>query len=301
MSSFTPRSSQPPRRPLRTPVRAPALPPHRSPGQRGHRREPPLRRAAAEPSIRSPADPGNGLSGLAPSTSLVVERMLAGAAARRHGDVAEVVGREARSKSLSTSEIPRRFVRATESALAELMARSLADLEVGVLMIDGLTVAASCVAVVTVITTAGTRLPVGLWLGDTENETGVTACCPISSPGDCRARRGHSSPLPPGVLARSSTHKWGAVPRNSQGPGHSGGVEWSGSGAGDGNVACQSDGTTPLPGAWDHLGPPPPAVVMIPAGPGAVNSAGVPGGSAGPRPAADRASASLACDRTRPL
>jgi transposase-like protein len=110
-------------------------------------------------------------------TSLVVERMLAGVATRRHVDVAEPVGDEldARSKSMSKSAISRRFVTATTKAMGELMARNLSDLDVAVLMIDGLDVAGSCVVVCLVITTDGTKVPVGLWLGDTENKTVVTA------------------------------------------------------------------------------------------------------------------------------
>ena len=109
--------------------------------------------------------------------SLVVERMLAGVATRRHGEVAEPVGAdiEARSKSMSKSAISRRFVAATKTALSELMARSLIDLDVAVLMVDGLDVAGQCVVVALVITTDGTKVPVGLWLGDTENKTVVTA------------------------------------------------------------------------------------------------------------------------------
>ena len=99
--------------------------------------------------------------------SLVVERMLAGVATRRHQDVAEPVGEdiESRSKSMSKSAISRRFVAATKTAMAELMARSL---------VDGLDVAGQCVVVALVITTDGTKVPVGLWLGDTENKTVVT-------------------------------------------------------------------------------------------------------------------------------
>ncbi len=108
--------------------------------------------------------------------SLVVERMLAGVAARRHIDVAEPVGEdlEGRSKSMSKSAVSRRFVAATIKAMGELMARNLSDLEVAVLMIDGLDVAGSCVVVALVLTTHGTKVPVGLWLGDTENKTVVT-------------------------------------------------------------------------------------------------------------------------------
>lgn len=104
--------------------------------------------------------------------SLVVERMLAGVATRRHGDVAEPLGEKVESRATATSKsaISRRFVAATNKALEELMARSLCDLEVAVLMIDGLEVAGQCCVVAD-----GTKVPVGLWLGDTENKTVVTA------------------------------------------------------------------------------------------------------------------------------
>ena len=55
------------------------------------------------------------------------------------------------------------------------MARSLADLDVAVLMIDGLDVAGQCCVVALAITADGTKVLVGLWLGDTENKTVVTA------------------------------------------------------------------------------------------------------------------------------
>jgi len=64
---------------------------------------------------------------------------------------------------------------ATTKAMGELMARNLSHLDVAVLMIDGLDVAGSCAVVAPVITADGTKVPVGLWLGDTENKTVVTA------------------------------------------------------------------------------------------------------------------------------
>jgi len=109
--------------------------------------------------------------------SLVVERMLAGVATRRHLDVAEPVGSaiEQRSRATSKSSVSRRFVAAMEKALADLMARSLTDLDVAVVMVDGIVVEQQCCVVALVITTDGTKVPVGLWLGDTENKTVVTA------------------------------------------------------------------------------------------------------------------------------
>ncbi len=108
--------------------------------------------------------------------SLVVERMLAGVATRRHADVSEPVGTdiEGRVRSTSKSAVSRRFIAATKKAMEDLMARGLTDLDVAVLMIDGLDVAGQCCVVALVITTDGTKVPVGLWLGDTENKVVVT-------------------------------------------------------------------------------------------------------------------------------
>jgi len=107
---------------------------------------------------------------------VVTERMLAGVATRRHADVAEPLGAalEARARSTSRSAVSRRFRRATERALAELMARDLAELNTAVLMVDGIVLAGQCCVAALVITADGRKLPVGLWLGDTENGTLVT-------------------------------------------------------------------------------------------------------------------------------
>jgi len=109
-------------------------------------------------------------------SQLVVERMLAGVSTRRHHDVAEPLGAEldARSKATSRSAVSRRFKRATEKALAELLARDLADLDVCVVMIDGIELAGSCLVAALVITTDGRKVPVGLYLGDTENKVVIT-------------------------------------------------------------------------------------------------------------------------------
>ena len=63
----------------------------------------------------------------------------------------------------------RRFKAATEQALTELLARDLCALDIAVLMIDGLNVAGQMITVAVIITADGTKVPVGLVLGDTEN------------------------------------------------------------------------------------------------------------------------------------
>ena len=108
-------------------------------------------------------------------TEVVMERMLAGVATRRHARTAEPVGAQVgeEAKSTSRSAISRRFVRQTETALAELMSRDLSELDIKVLMLDGEHMAERCVVVALAITADGTKVPVGLWDGSTENKTVV--------------------------------------------------------------------------------------------------------------------------------
>jgi transposase-like protein len=107
---------------------------------------------------------------------VVMERMLQGLATRRHRAAAEPVGAqvERQARSTSKSAVSRRFVAQTSKALAELLGRDLTDLQVACLMIDGITIAEHCCVVALAICADGTKLPVGLWLGDTENTTVVT-------------------------------------------------------------------------------------------------------------------------------
>jgi putative transposase len=107
----------------------------------------------------------------------IVERMLAGVATRRHVSVGDPVGEQlhAAQRSMSKSAVSRRFIAATEAALTELLARDLTDLDVCVLMIDGVHFADDLLVVAMVITTDGTKIPVGVVHGDTENATIVKA------------------------------------------------------------------------------------------------------------------------------
>ena len=103
--------------------------------------------------------------------------MLAGLACRRFTAGSEPVGAqiEARARSTSRSAVSRRFVRATETALGELLARDLSSLHVAAMMVDGVHLADHLMVVALAITTDGTKVPVGLYEGDTENATVVTS------------------------------------------------------------------------------------------------------------------------------
>ena len=102
---------------------------------------------------------------------VVVERMLAGVATRRHVDAAEPVGETLTVHSTSKSSVSRRFVTATKNAMADLLARDLSQLDMAVLMLDGVHFAEDCLVVAMVICADGIKIPVGLAHGDTENAT----------------------------------------------------------------------------------------------------------------------------------
>lgn len=110
-------------------------------------------------------------------TRVAMERMLAGVATRSFERASEPIGTEQRAKATGTSKssVSRRFVSGTRKALDELLGRDLSELEAVVLMIDGVDFAGSVCVVALVVTSDGTKIPVGLRQGDTENKTVVTA------------------------------------------------------------------------------------------------------------------------------
>jgi transposase-like protein len=108
---------------------------------------------------------------------VALERMLAGVSTRRSRGVAEPVGSEieADARSTSKSAVSRAFVGKTRAALDELLARRLDDVELAVVMIDGIELAGATHVVALGITPDGTKLPLSLREGSTENATIATA------------------------------------------------------------------------------------------------------------------------------
>jgi len=108
---------------------------------------------------------------------VVLERMLAGVSTRKSRRVDEPVGEQVRAEARSTSKsaVSRSFVAKTRTALAELLGRDLSDLELAVVMIDGIDLADLTHVVALGITTDGTKVPLSLREGSTENATVATA------------------------------------------------------------------------------------------------------------------------------
>ena len=107
---------------------------------------------------------------------LAVERMLAKLSTRRYRVGLEPVGADVEHAAAGTSKsaVSRRFVARTEHALAELLAQDLSTLDLIALMVDGIRVADRCCVVALGITIDGTKIPLALAEGATENASVVT-------------------------------------------------------------------------------------------------------------------------------
>ncbi len=111
-----------------------------------------------------------------PLTRVVLEQMLAGVSTRRFSRTREPVGEQVldAERSTSKSAVSREFVGRTGQHLDALMHRSLADVRLAAVMLDGIELKGRCCVVCLGVTTDGIKFPLGLWDGSTENKT-ITA------------------------------------------------------------------------------------------------------------------------------
>jgi transposase-like protein len=107
---------------------------------------------------------------------MAMEKMLAGLSSRRYSAGLEPAGQaiEEAAAATSKSAVSRRFVAATETALAELMSRRLADLDLVAFMVDGVHFGEHTCVVALGIGIDGTKHPLAVEEGSTENATLVT-------------------------------------------------------------------------------------------------------------------------------
>jgi putative transposase len=104
---------------------------------------------------------------------MALERMLAGLSTRRYRAGLEPVGGAVDQAATGTSKsaVSRRFVAMTETALAELLGADLSDLDLVCLMIDGVHFGEHTCVVALGIDLDGTKHPLALVEGSTENTT----------------------------------------------------------------------------------------------------------------------------------
>ena len=104
---------------------------------------------------------------------MAMERMLAGVSTRRYPVALEPVGQaiEDEAKATSKSAVSRKFVAMTEHALADLLGADLSGLDLVALMIDGVHFADHLCVVALGIGIDGTKHPLAVVEGSTENTT----------------------------------------------------------------------------------------------------------------------------------
>ena len=106
---------------------------------------------------------------------MAMERMLGGLSTRRYPVGLEPVGQAVQESSRSTSKsaVSRKFVAMTQTALADLLGKDLSGLDLVAVMIDGVYFAEHLCVVALGIDIEGTKHPLGLVEGSTENTTVV--------------------------------------------------------------------------------------------------------------------------------
>jgi putative transposase len=107
---------------------------------------------------------------------MAMERMLAGLSTRHYPAGLEPVGARTEQAALATSRsaVSRRFVTATETALAQLLAADLRRLDLVAFMVDGVHFGEHTCVVALGIDIDGVKHPLALVEGSTENATLVT-------------------------------------------------------------------------------------------------------------------------------
>lgn len=100
---------------------------------------------------------------------MALERMVAGLSTRNYSAGLEPVG-EVEATGITRSSVSRRFVERTRSALKELMAKDLSELDFVALLLDGVEIAGHTMIVALGIDEKGHKHPLGLREGTTESK-----------------------------------------------------------------------------------------------------------------------------------
>lgn len=106
---------------------------------------------------------------LDPVSERVVEQILLGVSTRGYQRSLERLPEAIASRGASKSAASRHIVERTRVKVEEFLARRLEDLDLLALVLDGIRVAERCVVVALGIAADGTKHPLGVWQGSTEN------------------------------------------------------------------------------------------------------------------------------------
>jgi transposase-like protein len=110
-----------------------------------------------------------------PLDERAVEQMLVGVTTRRYARSLEPLAAPLPERGTSKSAVSRRFVAATEKQMAEWLGRELSEIDLAVLMVDGIVIAEHVLLVALGIDSDGKKHVLGVREGATENAAACTA------------------------------------------------------------------------------------------------------------------------------
>jgi transposase-like protein len=110
-----------------------------------------------------------------PLSARVAEQIVLGVSTRGYARSLEPVPDELGARGTAKSSASRRLIEGTANKLSEFLTRRLDDHEVVAMFLDGIEVAHKAVVLALGVTSDGTKVPLGLWSGSTENAVVATA------------------------------------------------------------------------------------------------------------------------------
>jgi transposase-like protein len=122
-----------------------------------------------------PLEAWTELSGTDPLDARALEQMAIGVATRKYARSLETLPDEIASRGTSKSAVSRRFVALTADKLKDWMARSLAEVDICAMYIDGIHFRDHVVLCALGVDESGAKHVLGLWEGATENEVACKA------------------------------------------------------------------------------------------------------------------------------
>jgi putative transposase len=109
-----------------------------------------------------------------PMTDRVAEQIALGVSTRGYAKSLEPVDPSIETHGASKSNTSRVLIDATTEKLAQFVARKLDEVDLIAMFIDGIEFAGHAVLIALGVTIDGTKIPLGIWAGSTENTTVVT-------------------------------------------------------------------------------------------------------------------------------
>jgi putative transposase len=109
-----------------------------------------------------------------PMPDHVAEQIVLGVSTRGYERSLEEVDESIETRGESKSNVSRTLIDRTTEQLAEFVDRRLDDVELAAMFIDGIEIAKHAVVIALGVLTDGTKVPLGVWCGSTENHVVAT-------------------------------------------------------------------------------------------------------------------------------